>query len=186
MPCARSLLSTGITSGTPSAKTFPKSSSASAEGVKQCSCCQGGHAIYRRNMFKKLTTGKRRDHVTKHRLCMSYLSASNTVTACTSKYTCKICGQQHNTRLHLKKEKDATAPSTSHPGIAVHSSDVSEKRTHFAGVAQAKSSVLLGTAIVRVRNKAGNFQNVRILVDSGSQISAITTEYTTRLGFARR
>jgi len=75
MTGARSLLSTGTTSGSPSAKTRPKSSSASTEEIKQCSCCQSDHAIYRCSMFKKLTIFKRRHHVTKHRLCVSCLSA---------------------------------------------------------------------------------------------------------------
>jgi len=70
--------------------------------------------------------------------------------------------------------------------FATDSSVVSDKRTIFAATARATSTVLLGTAIVSVRNNAGNYDNVRILVDSGSQISAITTECAARLGLARR
>jgi len=50
----------------------------------------------------------------------------------------------------------------------------------------ANSTVLLGTAIVCVRNKASNYDDVRVLVDSGSPNSVITIECAARLGLARR
>ncbi|XP_022160658.1 uncharacterized protein LOC111026817 [Myzus persicae] len=184
--CARSLLSTGTTSSSPSVKSSHNVGSASSEGTKYCSCCQGDHAIYRCNTFKKWSAVKRRDYALKNRLCFSCLSASHMVNACSSKYNCKACGQRYNTLLHLNKGEGTTSPSTSNQVTTADPSDGTEKRTHFAGAARADNTVLLGTAIVRVRNKAGSYDNVRILVDSGSQISAITTECVTRLGLARR
>lgn len=46
----------------------------------------------------------------------------------------------------------------------------------FSGAVRNNSTVVLGTAVVHILDHLGNFQEVRILQDSGSQISAITTE----------
>jgi len=44
------------------------------------------------------------------------------------------------------------------------------------------TSVVLGTALVHVRNRAGSWQTLRTLIDSASQISAITTVCVDQLG----
>ncbi|XP_015377512.1 PREDICTED: uncharacterized protein LOC107171770 [Diuraphis noxia] len=48
------------------------------------------------------------------------------------------------------------------------------------------TTVLLGTAIVRVLDAHGKYHFVRVLLDSGSQISAITTDCVARIGLSRR
>jgi len=46
--------------------------------------------------------------------------------------------------------------------------------------------MLLGTALIHTRDRAGTWQTVRALVDSGSQISAIIVACSTRLGLRPR
>lgn len=45
--------------------------------------------------------------------------------------------------------------------------------------------VVLATALVRIRDQTGRYVPVRILLDSGSQISAMTLECASRLGLPR-
>lgn len=46
--------------------------------------------------------------------------------------------------------------------------------------------VVLAMALVRIRNCIyGEYVSIRALLDSGSQISAMTSEYVTRLGLPR-
>lgn len=47
------------------------------------------------------------------------------------------------------------------------------------------ASVVLGTAIIHVRDIPGQLQPVRVLLDCGSQVFAITSQCTTRLGLKR-
>ncbi|KAF0747150.1 Integrase catalytic domain-containing protein [Aphis craccivora] len=47
---------------------------------------------------------------------------------------------------------------------------------------QQSPTVLLGTALVHVRDTVGGCQTIRALIDSASQISAITTACCNRLG----
>jgi len=44
----------------------------------------------------------------------------------------------------------------------------------------------LGTALVHVRDRAGYMQPVRVLIDSASQISAMSVSRVERLGLKRK
>lgn len=138
MSFARSLLSTVTTRSSQSTKSSHNSSSSSSDIVKRCTFCQGDHALYRCDNFKKLTISNRRDHAMKNKLCFSFLSSAHVVKAYTSKYNCKSCGQRHNTLLHMNKEEGVSSPSTSYQVIVVDSLDVIEIRAQFAGAPQER------------------------------------------------
>jgi len=56
----------------------------------------------------------------------------------------------------------------------------------FVETLYTKTNVVLGTAIIRIRNNCGQLCPVRVLIDTGSQISVITTACVSRLGIKRR
>lgn len=58
--------------------------------------------------------------------------------------------------------------------------------TQFSGSSHTETTVLLGTVIVRVRDSTGVLQPVVVVLDSGSQVSAITVYCVNRLGLTRR
>jgi len=63
--------------------------------------------------------------------------------------------------------------------------NATDSTAKFSGTAHVETTVILGTAIVRVRDSLGKLQTARVLLDRGSQVSAITSECATRLGLKR-
>lgn len=144
---------------------------------RECSFCKKGtHPLYRCYTFQRLSVAKKREHVTATKLCFSCLRPNHVASSCPSNSTCKKCEKKHHTILHMDQ-----MPSTS------SSADKSnEPPPKFSGTSFAQSTVVLGTAVVRVRDNTGSYQRVRVLVDSGSQISAVTSACLSRLGLPRR
>ncbi|XP_050544224.1 uncharacterized protein LOC126907164 [Daktulosphaira vitifoliae] len=144
----------------------------------QCSYCQkGSHPFYRCYTFQKISVQKRRDHVSTHKLCFSCLKPGHVASSCALNSVCKKCEKKHLTILHM----DQPAPSTSSTA-----DQIGDTPPKFSGTSYAQSTVVLGTAVVRVCDNTGSYQHVRVLMDSGSQISAITSDCLLRLGLPRR
>lgn len=61
------------------------------------------------------------------------------------------------------------------------SSTPRDLNTVFARAMRFTNTVVLGTAIVRVQDQQECFQDVKVLLDSGSQISAMTYDCALRL-----
>jgi len=55
----------------------------------------------------------------------------------------------------------------------------------FSDTSHSDIRVVLATALVRVRDSSGADMLIRVLLDSGSQVSAITTECAKKLGLPR-
>jgi len=153
---------------------------------KQCTVCnRGEHFVYHCPEFKLYSVHQRREYVQTHKLCFSCLSSTHMVDMCKSKYLCGKCQQRHHTLLHFQTDSKPTTTSDQ----VVAPSDGGEaggSNTKFSGMSASGSTVLLGTALVRVLDQRGNYHVVRVLLDSGSQISAITTDCVARIGLARR
>jgi len=154
---------------------------------RSCAYCKQDHPIYRCQAFSKLTVIKRREFASSNKLCFSCMNPSHAVSVCTSKYNCKTCGERHNTLLHLKSENKHPQPGpTSNHVITMNQSDSIEPKTQFAGTSYTNNTVVLGTACVRIQDRCGSYHSVRVLLDSGSQISAITSECANRIGLGRQ
>ncbi|XP_008180394.1 uncharacterized protein LOC103308567 [Acyrthosiphon pisum] len=150
---------------------------------KKCLFCGHPHAIYKCFGFRKLTVTSRRDFVNKNQLCFVCLNSGHTSSACPTSFTCRTCSSKHSTLLHLTD--DTTKSSTD------KTNDNSERATscnatQFSGVTHTETTVLLGTVVVRVRDNTGALQTVRAVLDSGSQVSAMTVDCVHRLGLTRR
>ncbi|XP_050423619.1 uncharacterized protein LOC126835225 [Adelges cooleyi] len=155
--------------------------------AKLCLYCNAdSHQISRCFAFKKLTADKRKEFVTSKRLCFSCLRTNHMVSACPSKATCAKCGKQHNTLLHLQLDNlNTQKPTSSSPIPENKSPDNSETPPKFSGLSRSTSTVVLGTAVVRVLDRCGVAHPVRALIDSGSQVSVITLECASRLDLRR-
>jgi len=77
--------------------------------------------------------------------------------------SCSICKRRHHALLY----RDAIAKMPVSPAALLGR--------------QEAPTVLLGTALVHVRDTVGSFRTVRALIDSASHISAITSDYCDRL-----
>ncbi|KAH8318621.1 hypothetical protein KR059_002949, partial [Drosophila kikkawai] len=108
------------------------------------------------NDFLKKTPAERLSWTQKNKLCVKCLSANHTSKTCTRR-NCFTCNKGHNTLLHLKKVADNQ-----------------ETITAASVNGRQESYVLLATARVIVVGNNGQMAEFRALLDSGSQINAIS------------
>lgn len=174
--------------------SYPRTSlvASSTESVNSCPVCKGSHYIGRCATFLNLPTAQRLQKIQSLRMCTNCMSTVHTSSKCESKYSCRHCSARHHSLLHLGEiEKKASSSATS----GTHSlpktkpkpstSSTEQSSTAFVGTVNTTSLNVLGTALIRVRDKFGQWTPVRALIDSGSQISAITHISATRLGLNR-
>ncbi|XP_055916039.1 uncharacterized protein LOC129948917 [Eupeodes corollae] len=102
------------------------------------------------------------------------------------------CNARHHTLVHEPRitstNKTTEQPSTQNPSnsAVTHHSLESTRNAHSSLESNVIKSTILPTAVVKVQDKFGSFQNIRILLDSGSQISFITEKALQRLGLPRK
>lgn len=132
-------------------------------------------------ILKKSVT-ERREFVVKKKLCFICLSADHMVPACRSTYLCKSCNGRHHILLHINVKHVTNMSDTESAKFDEKSGAVVDKNEgrlsspSFSGTSHSDISVVLATALVRIKDSSGTYISVRILLDSGSQVSAITTE----------
>ncbi|XP_015377878.1 PREDICTED: uncharacterized protein LOC107172117 [Diuraphis noxia] len=151
---------------------------------KKCLFCGHPHAIYKCFGFRKLAITSRRDFVNKNQLCFICLNSGHMSNACPTSFTCRTCSSKHSTLLHLTD--DTTKSSTDKTNDNSERATTSCNATQFSGVTHTETTVLLGTVVVRVWDNTGVLQEVRAVLDSGSQVSAMTVDCVNRLGLTRR
>ncbi|CAI6369436.1 unnamed protein product [Macrosiphum euphorbiae] len=153
----------------------------------KCAFCNEAHTIYRCVAFQKITVEKRRDFVSTNKLCFSCLSTMHMINKCSSKSSCRICQKRHHTLLHLTTSTSNTTQVSDQTNINVggESTPASTSQVQFSGTSRTNSMVVLGTAVVRVKDSCGVLHSVRVLLDSGSQISAITSSCVSRIGLTK-
>ncbi|XP_008180804.1 uncharacterized protein LOC103308715 [Acyrthosiphon pisum] len=147
-------------------------------------CDKVDHRVYQCPKFNDMTVEKRREFVAARRLCFSCMSSSHMLNACSSTGGCRSCSsKRHNFLLHLDNDQSSAAskaiPSTS-------SGPSADKPSSFSGAACTNSTVVLGTAIVHIKDAWDQTHSVRVLLDSCSQISAMTSDCFARLGLSKR
>ncbi|XP_059222834.1 uncharacterized protein LOC131996824 [Stomoxys calcitrans] len=91
-----------------------------AHELYKCLLCQKRHALKHCPRFILMTVEDRRVAVRRHEYCRNCLARSHTVEECISSGTCRKCGFQHHTMLHLhnftvqqKKSHTPTKPARS-------------------------------------------------------------------------
>lgn len=148
--------------------TTQSTSTISSKPAK-CPSCDGSHQLSNCPGFKGLSVDDRYGVVSKHRLCMSCFSNQHWSNKC--KESCSNCKRRHHVLLHRDAETSQGAAAQQPSAVMLGS--------------QPSLSVLLGTAIVMVRDVGGDLQPVRALLDSGSQTSIIRESSLDRLGLRR-
>ncbi|XP_060860374.1 uncharacterized protein LOC132937587 [Metopolophium dirhodum] len=158
---------------------------ATSNGIK-CIFCEQDHPLYRCFAFKQKSVAARRKFVSNNSVCFICLKSGHPAKSCTSTFKCRSCSGKHSTLLHLDMVKPAASGDAEGSTESTESGETKANATDsivkFSGTARAETTVILGTAIVRVRDSLGKLQTARVLLDSGSQVSAITSECATRLG----
>lgn len=151
----------------------------------ECSYCAKGHFITQCPGFQSLSTQKRFEVVKARRWCVNCLRTNHSTHACRSKTSCTNCGRRHNTMLHFESSK--TPPDTTNKASSSsQGSAPSGNAVHvLTNTVSCGKTVLLSTAVVEVLDNWGNYQSVRLLLDSGSQANFMTETCARRLGLKK-
>ncbi|GFS63653.1 DUF1758 domain-containing protein [Trichonephila clavipes] len=120
--------------------------------------------------------------VKKSKLCFNCLRGNHNVSSCKFTTSCCACKQRHHTVLHQFQSSPREIPvSNSNQNLPAASDQnvvqplaTSQEQFCLAGQMNYSNSILLSTAIVRVKNSQGQYVNCRGLIDGGSQTSLIT------------
>lgn len=140
-----------------------------------CSHCRGKHVINECRKFASLSIDDRNKWARENSVCYTCLSTNHWANKCTSRLRCDTCSKRHHTLLHgFSTQRRAE--------IALSIGEASLCAASMPAKADDSLSVLLGTALVHIRDHCGTWQTVRAIIDSASQISAITVSCSNRLG----
>lgn len=150
------------------------SSKPSSSGIAICPCCSGCHLLGSCQQFESLSVEERNQLPRVRNLCYTCLSRDHLANMCQSKSRCDKCFGKHHTLLHsyLKRQKAGTSDGIMSLCTEVYCPELDNVVT-----------VMLGTALVKIQDRYGKWQTARALIDSASQISAITESCSQRLGF---
>ena len=145
---------------------------------KRCLLCERSHALVNCEKLLGLPVNARIGQVAKLRVCFNCLKPGHRNKDCTLG-PCEKCPGRHNTILHISRnstERVEEAPTTSQ--------DSNEQLTKTTLVAHSTrnedSHILLGTAIVNVKDRDGNNHECRALLDS-CKVNLMTQDLCNRL-----
>jgi hypothetical protein len=129
--------------------------------TKKCLYCnKSNHYLYQCKEFLSLAVSNRIDQINKRKLCKNCLRTNHDSDSCKGG-CCRVCGSNtHNTLLH--KDTSEQLDEINNDVNVLNSSTT------------LPINVILSTALVQVQDKAGNFTQLRALLDSGSQSNFIT------------
>lgn len=129
----------------------------------KCKLCEGPHWLFFCPTFDKQSNTEKKKFLTEHELCEICFHAHKNE-KCRSKYRCKICNGPHNTKLHNEDLNINALKSSPTSG----------------------NSKLLTTAIVKVKDKVGNFHLLRVFIDNGSEGAMISEKAAQLLNLPRK
>ncbi|GFT52666.1 integrase catalytic domain-containing protein [Trichonephila clavipes] len=129
-----------------------------------------------------MNINNRWNFVKKSKLCFNCLRGNHNVSSCKFTTSCRACKQRHHTVFHQFQSSPREIPvSNSNQNLASTSDQnvvqplaTSQEQFWLSGQMNYSNSILLSTAIVRVKNSQGQYVNCRALIDGGSQTSLIT------------
>lgn len=134
----------------------------------KCPWCSEAHSIFKCDKIKRMPIEERRNQIQRRNKCSNCFADSHELDACKSRFRCFKCKEKHHTLLC-----DENAEKTKAISLAAQSQPI-------AATNQYHSSIL-GTALVEIADSTGNYQQIRVVIDSGSMASFITEECAKRL-----
>ncbi|GFV83056.1 integrase catalytic domain-containing protein [Trichonephila clavipes] len=118
-----------------------------------------------------MNINNRWNFVKKSKLCFNCLRGNHNVSSCKFTTSCRACKQRHHTVLHQFQSSPREIPvSNSNQNLAATSDQnvvqplaTSQEQFCLAGQMNYSNSILLSTAIVRVKNSQGQYSENTIL-----------------------
>lgn len=140
-----------------------------------CAMCKSErHTLWSCATFIGSTPADRRSALQNWSGCTNCLSPRHQLGDCSSPRRCSVCQAKHHTLLHAENATSGAASSSAKSQTSVP--------TNLAAAVTAPSLVTLGTALAQIRNATGQWKSIRMVIDSGSQCSFLTSRCLTRLG----
>ncbi|GFV19617.1 hypothetical protein TNCV_478431 [Trichonephila clavipes] len=136
-----------------------------------------------------MNINNRWNFVKKSKLCFNCLRGNHNVSSCKLTTSCRACKQRHHTVLHQFQSSPREIPvSNSNQNLAATSDQnvvqplaTSQEQFCLAGQMNYSNSILLSTAIVRVKNSQGHFNSLRLRAKTACfWLHAITASLTVR------
>ena len=128
-----------------------------------CPLCKEAHYAWGCSAFKDKAVAQRKEHVQQNTLCSNCLKPGHSQADCKSRYSCQTCEGRHHTLLH-----PAATGTVNHISNNTTSNSLSEAK-------------LLMTCQVLVTGPGGKSMPARALLDSGADVSSITTKVARHL-----
>ena len=137
-----------------------------------CPGCSEAHYAYACKQFKEKSLLQRKEYVQAHSLCCNCLKPGHSQADCRSRFTCQWCDGKHNSLLHSLDQGNSTAPPTSGT-VNVTSSISSNNSFNQHKLMMTCEAVATGTT--------GKSMPVRALLDSGADVSSVTSKVANHL-----
>ncbi|XP_062704113.1 uncharacterized protein LOC134286509 [Aedes albopictus] len=180
-----------------------------SDNVSKCANCKQAHFLFQCEQFRTLSPQQRFEVAKKHGLCINCLKGTHQAENCSSG-SCKSCGKKHHSLLHLPPLSSAPGPQpgTSSNKSAEANTSQSCQMSHFVPnrvessppeelavapppvsaevITQPRqSTVILSTAVIKVKDADNQYVLARALLDSGSQPSFISEALCQKLCLKR-
>ncbi|XP_073949064.1 uncharacterized protein [Choristoneura fumiferana] len=178
-------------SSSPSVKTVKERSyHATTVTEKSCKLCQDVHALCHCKQFVKMSPVERSEYVKTQGLCFNCLLPGHSVFFCKQKTSCKLCHRRHHSLLHqsnwsnekyVSKKGEQSEDVSAHLNLEDQSDQNDEEQLEenlISNFASKRSTALLATALVPVKDAFGNVTVLRALIDQGSQATFISERAT--------
>jgi hypothetical protein len=144
-----------------------------------CLLCNESHKLYACTKFNNLSVPERRDFVRSKQLCYLSLASNHQCRQC--KFAaCPKCGARHNSKLHLDNVTNETRIQETSVQPTQSTLCTNQTSLHVTNAAN-EDQVMLATAIVYLNDSKGQRHQCRALLDSGSQVSFISSSCAKRL-----
>ena len=129
-----------------------------------CPLCQDQHYCYACSNFRRMNVHQRKEYVSNNSLCSLCLRPNHSPEECRGNFSCRVCKGTHNTLLHIDSGSGAASGNVSGTANVVATTTGS-----------LSSNKLLMTCQVLATGPTGKAMPIRGLLDSGADISAVTT-----------
>ncbi|CAK1603954.1 unnamed protein product [Parnassius mnemosyne] len=160
-----------------------------------CTYYNGDHFIHKCKQFIALSCEDKKKVIEEKQLCFNCLDPYHGVKICKHDAQCHICGKKHhslilpppksideiNTACVRNSEETSVEEIQNTESIFNDGQDII---THLA--MEKRQNILLSTALVKVLAENGRIQQLRALIDQGSEGSFITESAAQALGVKRK
>ncbi|XP_053612017.1 uncharacterized protein LOC128676097 [Plodia interpunctella] len=153
-----------------------------------CPFCSSNHKLFHCKQFAKQEPHSRRNFVKLKKICFNCFGSNHSVYSCRAPSRCRICHRKHHSLLHVHA---INTQASNVPKVHTENSlniDIVKQNKPCKNVTQhvsSQSHVLLATALVNAKSKAGTCKTLRSIVDPGSQTSFITESAAQLLGLPK-